>query len=372
MKCKSMSILVALASFFVGVLPATAQEEREVAVYTLTNASSGNAVLVFTRDDDGSLGFAARVATGGLGTGVGLGSQGALAISENDRWLFAVNPGSDDVSVFAVNRNGLQLTDRVPSGGRHPISLTVHEHLLYVLNAGGAFGASDNISGFVLKKGGKLSPLVGSIRPLSSNSTDPAQVRFTEDGETIVVTEKGTNLIDTFTVGEDGLTEGPTPHQSAGATPFGFAFGKRNHVFVSEAFSGAANASAVSSYRLLDDDSALETISASVPTHQTAACWVAVTRDGRFAYASNTGSGSISGYSIAFDGSLRLLTVDGRTAETGKGPIDMALSADSRILFVLNSGDHSISAFEVERNGKLNPVVGVNSLPSSANGLAAR
>src|SRR5881409_1809742 len=120
------------------------------AVYTLTNQVAGNSVAVFARAADGTLSAAGSVATGGTGTGAGLGSQGALALSDDGRWLFAVNAGSNDVSILRVTPAGLVLTSRVPSGGTLPISLTVHGNLLYVLNGGG----SGNIAGFALDNGG--------------------------------------------------------------------------------------------------------------------------------------------------------------------------------------------------------------------------
>ena len=371
--------LSALALLSLGILPAKAQKESEGdesqgAVYTMSNASTGNAVLVFSRRADGALTPAGSFVTGGLGTGGGLGNQGAITLSRNNRWLFAVNPGSDDVSVFAVTDHGLRLVDRTPSGGRHPVSLTFHKNLLYVLNAGGGFGASDNISGFSVSNRGKLSPLAGSIRPLSTVSTGPAEVSFSAEGDLLAVTEKATNVIDTYSVGDDGLADGPVVHLSAGATPFGFAFDGRDRLFVSEAFGGAPNASALSSYRFSDDedDVDLRTISASVPTNQTAACWVLLTNDGRFAYVTDTGSNFVTGYAVRANGQLQPLTLDGRTAATGKGPIDMARSNDSRFVFVLNSGGHSLSAFRMERNGSLTPLKGVDGLPIGANGLAAR
>ena len=74
-------------------------------------------------------------------------------------------------------------------------------------------------------------------------------------------------------------------------------------------------ASAVSSFSV-SRDGTLRVISPSAATKQTAACWVVVTPDGRFAYASNTASGTISGYRIGFDGRLALLQADGQTAKT--------------------------------------------------------
>jgi len=340
-------------------------------VYTATNAPDGNVVIVFDRAADGALTSAGAFATGGLGTGKGLGNQGGVVLTENERWLIVVNAASDDVTVFAVESSGLRHAGTTPSGGRRPISVAVHGSLVYVLNAGGAVGEADNITGFVLEGGG-LTPLAGSTRPLSSSATGPAEVAFRPDGRVLVVTEKTTNTIDTYTVGSDGLASGPNLFPSAHPTPFGFAFGKRDQVFVSEA-GGGADASAVSSY-LVADDGSLEVITPAAATTETAACWVVVTPDGRFAYTTNTGSGSISGYHVAFDGKIALLDSDGRTAVTGagSGPIDTALSRNGRFLYTLNSGSGTIAAFSVRANGSLSPRPSLSGIPAGSNGLAGR
>ena len=364
--------LLTVAAAAISVLTGTHQgaraEESLAAVYTMSNATSGNRILAFHRAPNGALTPAGSFATGGLGTGGGLGNQGGLTLSGNDRWLLAVNAGSHDVSLFATDDDGLRLVDRAPSGGTQPVSVTIHRDLVYVLNAG-----SDTVSGFRLRPYGQLTPLVGSTRPLSGAGTGPAQVQFRPDGRVLVVTEKATNLIVTYAVDEDGLLGPPQVQASQGATPFGFAFGNRRQLFVSEAFGGAPGASAMSSYRVRADGT-LDLVSPSVPTHQTAACWVVVTEGGRFAYTSNTGSGSISGYAIDDDGALTLLNADGRTADTGTGsaPTDLALSENGRVLFVLDSGTHNIGAFSIRANGQLQPVAATGGLPAGANGLAAR
>jgi 6-phosphogluconolactonase len=338
------------------------------AVYTMSNGAERNAILIFDRLADGRLVRAGAVGTGGAGTGAGLGNQGGLVLTGNEKWLLAVNAGNNSISVLQVRRRGLHLVDVEESGGIRPISVTEHRGIVYVLNAG-----SDSITGFSLGRDGRLRPLEGSTRPLSGAATDPAQIAFSPDGDVLVVTEKATNKIVTFEIGRHGLPGDPRVQDSAGQTPFGFAFGKRDQLFVSEAFGGAENASATSSYEL-DRHGMLTVISSSVGTNQTAACWVVVTPNGRYAYVTNTGSGSISGYSIDFDGTIDLLDADGRTAVTGEGsaPIDMAISDGGRFLYALNSGTNSIGAFRVHSDGSLTRLQFVGGLPSGANGLAAR
>jgi 6-phosphogluconolactonase len=262
---------------------------------------------------------------------------------------------------------GLELLDRTASGGTRPVSIAVHRRLVYVLNAGG----SGNVSGFVLDRDDNLQPLAGSTRPLSSSSADAAQVAFSPDGGLLAVTEKATNVIATYTVGANGLVTGPNAQPSAGPTPFGFAFSRRGTLVVSEAFGGGPDASALSSYRA-GAGGVLSAISSSVGTTETAACWVVITGNARFAYTSNTGSGTISGYRLSRAGALTLLDADGVTATTMAAPIDLALTRNDRFLYSLDSGAGAISAFRVKADGSLAALAGASGLPAGANGLAAR
>jgi 6-phosphogluconolactonase (cycloisomerase 2 family) len=265
-----------------------------------------------------------------------------------------------------VRPNGLFLADVAGSGGTQPISLTVHEQLLYVLNAGG----SGNITGFVIAPYGKLTPIPGSTQPLSNNgigaAPGPAQVAFSPDGTTLVVTEKASNMIDTYRL-EDNVAQAPVSYPSSGATPFGFAIDKRGDLVVSEAFGGAPGQSALSSYAV--DEGALQVISPSVGTTQTAACWVVITQNGKYAYTTNAGSGTISSYIIGKDGSLSLLNAT--AGLTGSSPIDMAFSNNNAFLYALNSGAHTISIFQVLPDGSL-VAVGAPAVPAGAVGLAAK
>jgi 6-phosphogluconolactonase (cycloisomerase 2 family) len=342
-------------------------------VFTSTNDPAGNEIVVYGRHTDGTLKEINTYATDGEGTGMGLGSQNAVILDKSKQLLFVVNAGSNEISVFSISQDGIQLEENIASGGEMPISLTVHKKLLYVLNAGG----SGNITGFYVGNSGSLTPIAGSTQVLSNNGAGsapgPAQIEFTPDGKTLVVTEKPSNKILTYAVGNDGKPADPVINDSAGETPFGFGFTTQGYLLVSEAYGGAENAGVLSSYSM-NPDGTLTVISPEVATHQTAICWVAITNNNRYAYGTNTGSGSVSGFKVSSDGSVSLLDPDGRTGITGDGtsPIDMALSTNSRFLYALNAREGSISAFKVENDGSLTDIDKYTGLPASPVGLAAK
>jgi 6-phosphogluconolactonase (cycloisomerase 2 family) len=323
-------------------------------VYTLTNSAAGNAVIVFARSASGALTMRGTYPTGGLGGA--LGSQGAVVRSEDGNWLYAVNAGSNDLSVFRVDDGALVLTDRGPSGGIQPISVTTSHDLVYVVNA-----ASRNIAGFTASHG-TLTPIDGSTQSLIGMG--PAEISFSPSGRVLVVSEKATNSLETFVIGSHGAAGAPTSFASAGATPFGFDFGSKDQLFVSEAALSSA-----SSYRV-EKDGSLTTVSAVVPTTQAAACWLVVTKNGRWAYTANAGSDSISKFAIDRDGRISLVQAQAAYS-AGAHTTDMALARNSRFLYALDGGTHMISAFRIDADGTLMRLPGVG-VPAGASGLAAR
>jgi 6-phosphogluconolactonase (cycloisomerase 2 family) len=339
---------------------ASSSDNGPGAVYTLTNAASGNAVVAFTRAADGTLAAQGTFPTGGNGSGGALGSQGSIALSDDGRQLFAVNAGGNSVSVFGVRPGGLELQAVVPSGGTGPISVAVRGKLAYVLNAGGA----GSISGFTVSHD-DLAPLAGSTRPLGAGSAGPAQVSFTPDGSALVVTEKASSTIDTYAVGADGRAGAPVVSASNGGTPFGFDFDNLGHLLVSNA-AGSASSYAVSA-------AGATVISGSVATHQGAPCWLVTSKNGHFAYTANAAAGSVSGFSVAQDGTLALLDASGASANLGAGshPLDEAFSNNGRFLYNLTDGLHRISAFRVDADGGLT-FVGSTAVPAGAAGLAVQ
>jgi 6-phosphogluconolactonase len=349
---------------------------RAGAVYVLTNQVN-NEVAVFRRTAKGRLTFAEAFPTGGAGDPVPQGmdpptdplaSQGALIIGPGNRFLFAVNAGSNQISVLKIKKNRLTMVDLVDSGGIRPISLALHDDLLYVLNEGG----TPNITGFTVEENGTLTPLAGSTQPLIGGAAaDPAQIGFSSDGSLLVVTEKAGNRIDTYTIDDDGLPSAPINNPSNGMTPFGFAFNNSGTLVVSEAFGGAPGASAASSYSA-PDNGILSVVSGSVANSQTAACWVVVPNNGKFAFVSNTGSGTISSYRVGREVEW-LALVDSIAGDTGMGssPIDMTLSNNSRFLYVHAAGSQSVVSFRV-KHGELTMIDTDGGLPLGAQGIAAK
>lgn len=359
-------------------------------MYAMTNAAQGNEILVYSQSGDGIPRLTARVSTGGRGSGGevtspvdALGSQGSLLLSEDGRWLFAVNAGSDEISSLEVTPRGLVLRDTVASGGQFPVSLALHDNLLYVLNSGG----DGNITGFTVGEAGRVTHLNGSTRSLHAGGSNPpsflvspAQVGFSPAGDKLLVTVKGSNDIHVFTLGVDGLpSRRPVTTKSVGTRPFSFSFDARGHLLVTELFGshgvGTPNAGAVTSYALRPDGR-LEVLDASVDNAQTATCWIAVDGQGRYAYATNNASATISGYRIGEDGHLRLLDDDGISARLppGSAPVDISVSRDGRFLYTVNAGRGALDAFRIEPDsGHLTPLGEVGGLPVSdgAVGLAA-
>jgi 6-phosphogluconolactonase len=351
---------IALA-VFTGVTPQTLSASTG-AVYTMTNAAGPNEIVAYNRTANGDLGTPRMFPTGGMGTGAGLGSQGAIALSPDGHWLLAVNAGSNDVTVFSVQEDGsLTARSKTPSGGTMPISVAIHGDTVFVLNAGG----NPTINGFRLTQAGDLAAIPGLVGVLTG--AGPAQVSFDDHGTSLIVTDKGTNTIEIFAL-DDGSLMGPVVTASAGPTPFGFSFGHRDVLIVSEAAGGAPGASTVSSYRLGDDGN-LQLITPSLATTQGAACWVAVTNNGKFAYTTNTADGSISSVAVGTDGSLTLLEAVAGSTGIGTAPIDLAFSVNSQYLYALASG--TISAFRVSSDGSLTPIGTVAGLPLYGVGLAA-
>ncbi len=335
------------------------------AVFVQLNAESGNAIAAYSRSRTGALTYAATYSTGGLGgTEVGapldaLASQGSLVLDRRHDLLLAVNAGSDTVTSFTVRGAELRHPTTVPSGGQFPSSIAVHGDLVYVLNAGG----DGSIAGFTVRHG-SLRPIPGSTRSLGLGNDSPpvfidapAQIGFSADGRTLIVTTKSHNELLSFPVDRHGRpSAAPIVTQSAGAVPFSFVVDHHGLVQVAEAGTGATSTYAVAR------NGRLRLLGSSVGNGQNALCWSI--QIGRTIYGANAGSATLSTWRAPARGAAVLTAAVAAT--TGNGPIDLAGSRDGRFLYVQESVDGTIGGYAVARDGSLTRIQTVTGLPAFA------
>lgn len=359
---------------------------------TVPNDEPTNQVLMYSRAQDGGLTLLGRFDTGGQGSGPsirfagdGLGAAHSVELSQDRRWLFVTNFGSDDVSVFRVFKQGLYLTDVAstrpsgdPSAG-FPNSVTQHGDLVYVLNSGGA----GSITGFRLSAYGTLTPIPGSTRGLIANQSftrpdtlfNPAEVSFTPDGRQLVVTIKdaalqvdaaftGPGRVLVFDVGPDG-----TPSKNFTQTnvenhgPFGFSFDRNGNLIVA-LFLGSGPpdfTGAVGSFTPKPDDT-LTAITPDVGNGQLDTCWVE--NNGTYAWTANYTSGNVSSYSIGNNGGLALLQAVAGTTNApvppksqGSTPLDIRVTDNGQFLYDVLPGSGKVAGWRINNiNGSLTKV----------------
>jgi len=341
------------------------------AVFAMTNRAKDNEVIAFHRAADGTLNQTGRYSTGGSGIGVDFDTQGGLTLHSNHRFLYACNPGSDNVTVFAVDGSKLTRIQRVYAGDQ-PLSITLSGNLAYVLDGS---VAGNGITGFTVGDDGKLTPIPDSFRSLSSAIAVPGEVQFSPNGRSIVVTGKVGSILDVFKVRADGRLSEAVQNRSAGRRPFAEAFRKDGRLLVVESGLPFEHNASVSSYDL-DTNVGLSVITASAKNGQTDGCWIVITDDQTYAFTANFSSGTISSYLLHDNGRVELL--NGAAAFTGlpSQPTDLALSTGSKYLYNLLRGTGGVSAFRVNADGSLDRlgVFGVgHGLPraNGASGLAA-
>jgi 6-phosphogluconolactonase len=362
-------LAVGLAGPAVGSASADSPAPLAGHVYVNDNTAGTNTIAAFDRHADGSLTpvDGSPFPAGGAGTGTGLASQGAVQVTDDGRYLLAVDAGSNQVSVLRIEHDGsLRLVSVASSGGALPDSVTVHSDLVYVANSG---AGDSNYTGFILAHHGELIPLPGSTVTLPATAA-PADVLFNQNGTKLVGTEVGPSVIDSFTVGRNGLlTAAPdSPLTAQGLGPFGSEFRPTNpnQLFVSNAHNVGAGTGTISAFNDAENGALSPIGSSPFADLQTAPCWVEISPNGQFLFAVNTGSGEISRYSIARDGALTLLGSTPVSQTGGVGAVDARLSPDGRTLYVDESRIGKVGEFAVN-GGSLTELAGSPvSLPAGA------
>jgi DNA-binding beta-propeller fold protein YncE len=334
------------------------------AVFVQTDNTSGNQVVAYHRAAGGTLSPAGSYATGGVGGVLAgsavdhLASQGSLSYDPWHGLLYAVNAGSNTVSVFAVAGDRLARRQVLSSGGTFPVSVAVHGDLVYVLNALGG----GRLQGYRVL-GDRLVPIPGSGRALGLDPTatpqftnTPGQVAFTPDGSQVIVTTKANgNDIDVFGVRFGGqLSTAPVVNSEPGTVPFGISFDLYGHLVIAE-----AGPNALATFALAPSG-AVSLIDAA-PTGAAATCWVAPA--GPFLFAGNAGSAAESGFSSSFGGQLSLLG----TGATDPGTVDATAAPGGRFLYVQTGGSGIVDEFAVGAGASLTEI-GAVTVPGAVGG----
>lgn len=365
---RSFGVAVTLAAgaslLLSGAILANSYDSRVVGhVYVNDNTAGANSIAGFDRRADGSLTPipGSPFSAGGAGTGTITGSQGALQLAGDGRYVLAVDAGSNQISVLRVEANGALAgveASPVASNGILPVSIAAHGDLVYVANDGNGVEGS-NYTGFTLSHDGRLTPLAGSTIPLPANA-GPGDVLFNGTGTRLVGARVNTSQIDSFVVGEHGkLTAAPgSPYTAQAAGPFGSAFRPTNadQLFVSNAHAGAGNGT-VSAFHDNWNGTLTPIGSSPYADNQTAPCWVTITPNGRYLFAVNTASSSISSYSIAASGALTLLGSTPFKNASGLRPFDITVTPDGHDAYVVDAGHATVSAFVVGERGSLSELV---------------
>ncbi|CAN5761754.1 hypothetical protein BH20ACT14_BH20ACT14_12120 [soil metagenome] len=101
-------------------------------------------------------------------------------------------------------------------------------------------------------------------------------------------------------------------------------------------------------------------------------CWTVVSKDQRYAYVTNFGDGTISGYTIASDGSITLLESIAATTTFGKLSIrDAARTKNGRYLYAIDITSQMVHGWAIEKDGSLTSIGEFPGLPETVAGLAA-
>ena len=367
-------------------------------VYVSTNAEAGNAVVVFNRDAKGRLYQGGVFETGGNGAGGNptfpvpiSDSDGMVTLSPNRKLLFAINIGSNTITSFQVRGNGLRRISTVSTGGIGPNAADARNGVLYVTNTGGpgpgAPGSGGpptgqpTMMGFRYSSGGTLTPISGSQVNLPPVSL-PAAIRLDPQLTYLAVTERGANQTQHFPLDAGHVPGTPVayPVNTGSAHPFALALTSNDVMLTADEGNpppdGPGGDSRITSYNAATPQS--PTPLDSDANSQTATCWIVLTGNERYGFASSALSGMVTSFSLTAQGQI---TVIGAQPVTDTVATDMGRSRDSKFLYVnsinvdpmaLAFMSSRIDIYRINSDGTL-ALIGktASSLLGSGSGMAA-
>lgn len=368
-----LAIALAVGAFTTNMYAANANGSVGNSVFVMTNDNTQNEVLTFQPGRNGQFALTTRTTTGGRGSGGEndpLQSQGSLTLSGDHTLLFAVNAASGTVSSFQV-LNGLpSFADQESSGGAFPIAVAEHNHVVYVLNAGG----NGAVVPFRADGLGRLHEIHNSSAFLTGLNSGASSISVSPNGQWLTVIEKVSNSIDVFPVHTDGTLGTVVANISVTPGAFATVFTPNGQLIVSENQpSNGTDTSSISSYTI-NSNGTITAISQSIPSDGNGNCWNAITPNGKWVYADNAGTFTVAGFSIAASGALT--PIAGTiliTLPDGSTNLDVATSGDGKYLFNLLSGSGAVGVYTINSDGTLTQLGDIEGFQKSAgfNGIAA-
>lgn len=294
-----------------------------------------------------------------------------LAFDRHRRFLYAVHGDETGVSAFAIDpRTGrLSFLNRTPSGGRNPVHLTPDptNRFMIVANHLNDGPLRSGVASLPIKADGRLGEAVDVIafdgKPGPHRTEQlfprPHQVEFDLSGRFILIPDKGCDRVRICTLDPQGkLAEVGAGTARDGSGPRHVALHPSNrYAYVINEID-----STVTAYRF---DPANRTLTpfqvlSSLPDTATGnyfASEIAVSRDGRYVYASNRSaaapfdSGEDTIATFAIDPASGRLAARGWSSTGGRIPRFFALSSDGKSMFVGNEFTHTIVRLAIDRNG---------------------
>jgi 6-phosphogluconolactonase (cycloisomerase 2 family) len=399
-------------------------------LYTQTNEIR-NCIIHYLRGPDGTLTELERVLTGGAGSGIYKPVSGqesapnafegaySVILTPDRRLLFATNGGDNSVSSFAVGMDGkLTLLDAKRTGnvvaGRSgtakALAFSPAHSTLFVLHA---FGP-DHIRLMSVDEDGTLTPRperytvntmdkpnrVATIAALSPDekflvvgTTFDEPANANPDGSPILWVQKNgaphsiaSNAPDpdgliVFAIGAYGTLGEPKFQDGGGGSPWNpqFLHHRPDHFVI-----GYAVGDGLAMARISEDGTVTTGPVVQIDTSggkPTELCWLAISPDDRWAFATNFGYGYVTSYridgnvlSVAKDPACPKVPGDGTfralNGTVSSGPSDNWLSPDAAYLYQLYPNASKLVGYAVQPDGALDEVTSAPIPYNSPQGLA--
>ncbi len=326
-------------------------------------AISANGAFTFTTPVAGGANYSVTVktlptvpaqtctVTGGVGavSAANITSVAVNCVTPSPRFAYVANAGDNTVSSYTVNattgqlrHNGYVATEISP----HGITVDPSGKFAYVTNWG-----SNTVSAYSINASTGTLTSVGAV----ATGIWPYSVTVDPSGKFAYVSNEASFTVSAYTINAStgALTEVDQNGAAAGTAVAAGQDPRSVTVDPSGKFAYVANATAnsISAYTINASTGALTEIDQNGAAAGTAVATeltpqsVTVDPSGKFAYAANLISNTVSAYTI--DTSTGVLTNIGVAVPTGTYPISVTVDPTGKFAYVANNGSNDVSAYTI-------------------------